>query len=388
MILQSYKKLENYVRTQKYKGWDPYDGLNSKVFQSLKGLNSNKIFRLFWIQAFKHSPVNFRPLLMVEKDYNPKALGLFLSSMCQKHHYNPSDENIEQIHVLSDKILQLVSKGWSGSCWGYNFDWQARAFFQPAYTPTVVATSFVAKALLYAYELTDHERYLEAAISSADFILNDLNRTYDDDGDFCFSYSPFDKTQVFNASLLGTSLLSKIYKYKPDNVMLESAEKSLRYCLKYQKTDGSWSYGRLPFHKWVDNFHTGYNLECINDFISISHKNKYEQALNKGFQYYIDTFFTEDGISKYYNNKTYPIDVHAPAQFIVTLVKLNKLTNYKNIADRVLHWTIKNMQDKRGYFYFQKKRFFTSKIPYMRWAQAWMFYALTYYLFNNQNKQE
>ncbi len=50
------------------------------------------------------------------------------------------------------------------------------------------------------------------------------------------------------------------------------------------------------------------------------------------------------------------------------------------LADKVLNWTIANMQDKKGYFYYQKYRFYKIKIPYIRWSQAWMFYALTTYL--------
>jgi hypothetical protein len=38
------------------------------------------------------------------------------------------------------------------------------------------------------------------------------------------------------------------------------------------------------------------------------------------------------------------------------------------------------MQDKEGYFYYQKRKYFTNKISYMRWTQAWMFFALTIYL--------
>jgi N-acetylglucosaminyldiphosphoundecaprenol N-acetyl-beta-D-mannosaminyltransferase len=38
------------------------------------------------------------------------------------------------------------------------------------------------------------------------------------------------------------------------------------------------------------------------------------------------------------------------------------------------------MYSGRGFFYFRKGRFFTNRIPYMRWSQAWVFHALTEYL--------
>ena len=82
------------------------------------------------------------------------------------------------------------------------------------------------------------------------------------------------------------------------------------------------------------------------------------------------------------------IGIHAPAQLMVTLYKLNQFSNYHELADKVLNWTIDNMQDRKGYFYYQKRKFVSSKIPYMRWAQAWMFYALSYYLLFTQQDSD
>src|SRR5690554_7826087 len=93
-------------------------------------------------------------------------------------------------------LLEMQNKDYSGACWGYNFDWQSRAFFLPINTPTVVATSFVVEALLNAYEITKNETYYKTAISSAEFIKNDLNRIEKEDGLFMFSYSPLDSRAV------------------------------------------------------------------------------------------------------------------------------------------------------------------------------------------------
>jgi len=38
------------------------------------------------------------------------------------------------------------------------------------------------------------------------------------------------------------------------------------------------------------------------------------------------------------------------------------------------------MQDKKGYFYYQLKKGMSSKISYMRWSNAFMFNAMSYYL--------
>jgi hypothetical protein len=378
-INQSFLQLKAYVEREEYRGWDPYDGLNSAFFQRLP-FRKVPLARLAWIQFFKRSRINFRSLFGVEKGFNSKGLGLFLSGYCNLYQQDPREEYKQKIYFLVGKIVELHSKGYSGMCWGYNFDWQARAFFQPRFTPTVVATTYVAYALLDAYDVFKEQAWLKYARSACDFVLNDLNRTYDQDGDFCFSYSPLDKTQVFNASLLGSRLLSRVYAHTKEEILAEEASKSVSFCCKQQKENGAWGYGTLPFHQWIDNFHTGFNLECIYEFQKYTGNKTFNTCLLKGFEYYVNTFFTEQGQSKYYNDTLYPIDIHAPAQLIVTLIRMGKLEEYLPLVNRVVLWTIQNMQDKRGYFYYQLKSTGSSKIPYMRWAQAWMFFSLSYYI--------
>ncbi|HHX61059.1 MAG TPA: delta-aminolevulinic acid dehydratase [Epulopiscium sp.] len=378
LVEKYFNSLKDRIESDDYKGWDPFDGLNSKVFQK-SPFRRSRFFRLIWIQFFKISPVNFRRLFLVPKQYNAKGLGLLLTGYCNKYNQTNSSDDLATIRFLVSKILELKSPGYSGSCWGYNFDWQARAFFQPKGTPTIVATSFVANALLDAYELLKDDQLLKEARSSCDFILEDLNRTHTENGDFCFSYSPLDNTQVFNASVLGSRLLARVFSYTQEDELIVAAKLSIDFCLPFQQENGAWPYGTLPYHQWVDNFHTGYMIECISEYQKYAGGDQYDEVISKSLDYYLKTFFEESGIPKYYNNKRYPIDIHAPAQLLVTLFRIGKLNENKELVDKVLKWVHKNMWDKRGFYYYQKRKWWTSKIPYMRWAQAWMFYALSYY---------
>lgn len=378
-IFDSFNSLESYILKENYKGWDPYDGLNSQVFQKLPFFKNNRFCRLAWIQLFKRSPINLRKLLFVAKGHNSKGLALFLAGYCKLYQINKNEEILFKINELTEILLSSTSKGWSGNCWGYNFDWQARAFFQPKNTPTVVASVYVASALLDAYEITKQENCLQAAVSCCNFILKDLNRNFDTDGDFCFSYSPLDKSIVYNASLLGSRLLSRVYAITGNEEFKNDASKSVKFCIKNQQPNGSWAYGQQSFHYWIDNFHTGFNLECLFAYSIYTKDESVNDAIEKGFDYYINTFFDEKGRSKYYNNKLFPIDIHAPAQLVVTLSTLKKFEQYRHVVEKVLLWTIDNMQHSKGYFYYQIKSKSISKIPYMRWAQAWMFYAFCIY---------
>ncbi len=379
IVDSSFSKLEKFCIKNNFKGYDPFDALNSNFFIFFR-LNKFYLLRLIWLQFFKIFPINLRTVADVKKDYNSKGLGLFLSSYCNLYKINPKKNYLKKIHFFINQLNQLEVKGYSGSCWGYNFDWQARAFFQPKNTPTVVASVFIGYSLLDAYEILKDKKLLIKSRSICDFILKDLNRTYDSDGNFCFSYSPLDKTQVYNASLLGSRLLSRVYFYTKEKNLLQEAKRSVDFCVNKQKINGAWSYGSLDFHKWIDNFHTGYNIECISEYVKYSGDNSYDKVLKKGLDYYLKNFFTKHGEPKYYNNKLYPIDLHSTAQLILTLSRMDIFSKHKSLIDKVLNWSILNMQDKKGFFYYQKNKFFTNKIPYMRWTQAWMFFSLTEYL--------
>ena len=384
----SFKNLKSYCEAKNFAGWDPYDGMNSKVFQALP-LKYWDLARLAWIQGFKRSPINFRRLLLVPKQHNAKGIGLFLSGYCNLYQlaetgdttYGSASEQLEKINELANLLLRMQTKGYSGACWGYNFDWQARRLFLfPKETPTVVATSFCVEALIKTYEITKKDTYLKTAVSAAEFVMNDLNRT-PHPGGFLFSYSPFKgNNTVYNASLLGAKTLSLAYRYTKKDIYKTTAKQAVNAACNGQEEDGSWIYGLLPVQSWKDSFHTGYNLDALQAYQEHTGDESFQSYTDKGFDYYMKHFFESDGTPKYYHDRTYPIDIHCPAQLFVTLSKLDRFKVNKPLAEKVMDWSIVNMQDKKGYFYYQLKKGISSKISYMRWSNAFMFHAMSCYL--------
>lgn len=399
-MLNSFKKLKLYCEAEGFKGWDPYDGLNSRVFQALPLLKRSALCRLVMIQGFKRCPWNLRRLMLVPKEHNAKGIGLFLQGYCNlykavvqrpelENDLGEKEELLCRINELAELLIAMRSEGYSGACWGYNFDWQARRLFLfPRYTPTVVATNFCATALFDAYEITKNERYRDVALSAAQFVMRDLHRA-EYNGGFLFSYSPLQGNDtVFNASLLGSKLLSYCYRYTQDERLKEAAHGSVVACCNGQAVDGSWVYGMLPVQSWIDSFHTGYNLDGLIAYQENTEDRSFNENIEKGFEFYINNFFNPDGSPKYYHNQQYPIDIHCPGQLFVTLHRLGKFDEYRDLAEKVMRWTIENMQDKRGYFYYQLKRGISSKISYMRWSNAFMFNALSYYILSQWKIKE
>jgi hypothetical protein len=336
-IISSLLKLKTYIEKESYKGWDPYDGLNSKLFNSTPFRHS-AIARLVIIQLFKRNPVNLRRLALISKEYNSKGIGLILSGYCNLLKYAKytkdetfgSEETLKyQIVELANLLISLKCEGYSGSCWGYNFDWQARRLFLfPKNTPTVVATSFCVSALIEAYEATSNEKYLTIALESANFIKNDLKRHIINEG-ILVSYSPLNgNNTVINAALLGAKTLSLCYKYSKNTEDIKLAKSIIDTCLKLQKEDGSWVYGLLPTQNWIDSYHTGYNLDGLSTYYRIvkdlSDYNDLSvlEAIRRGYKYYVENFFEQDGTPIHFKHSKYPIDIHCPGQLFVVNQKL------------------------------------------------------------------
>jgi len=392
-IIGSFNLLKSYCEKEQYKGWDPFDGLNSKVFQSLPYFKHSAFWRLCVIQGFKRNPINLRRIALVPKEYNAKGIGLFLQGYCNlvravrknsglTKGIGTEKELLAKVNEVADLLISLQSKGdYHGACWGYNFDWQARRIFLfPKYTPTVVATQFCATALMDAFEVTENRRYLEVALSSAEFVMQDLHR-HPCDGGFLFSYSPLPGNDtVFNASLLGSRLLAFCYHYTGKKEYLDAAKTSVAACCKGQAEDGSWIYGLGSTQGWIDSYHTGYNLDGLMGYEEMTGDLSFHECIEKGYEYYKTHFFEEDGEPWHFIGHKYPIDIHCPGQLLVTMARLHRYADDQELADKALSWVLENMQDKKGYFYYQLKKPISTKISYMRWSNAFMFCALSYYL--------
>ncbi|MGA2531529.1 MAG: hypothetical protein ABSG19_00690 [Candidatus Aminicenantales bacterium] len=367
-------KLLAYCRAHDWAGFDPYDALNSKVFRAFPFLNF-KLFRLFLTQTVKRCPVNLRPLLLVPRTPNPKGIALFLSSITRLQKIGLIGKD-DLSSLTADKLLGLRSRHPRRSCWGYNFDWQTRTYLVPKGSPNIICSTFAANALLDAFEYLHDPAHLDTAISTADFILETLFWR-EGTSTACFSYTPLERTEIHNANLLGAAFLCRVSRLAGERKFLEPALDAARYSVGKQHADGAWDYGEAPAQRWIDNFHTGFNLVALRRIGEYGQTTEFESASRRGFDFYKAHFFREDGAPRYYHDATYPIDIHSVAQSLITLTEFRDFgKDNVDLADSVLGWALRNMWDNRGFFYFQKHARFTVRTSFMRWSQAWMLQAL------------
>lgn len=373
-----YQTLFEYCRERCFAGHDPFDGLNSRLFQ-MTPLTRSRLARLAWLQAVKRCPVDLRRVLRVPAGINPKALALFALAELSRYRATQDERHAANVGGIIERLLALGREGAAENgattfAFGYDFDWQSRHFFAPRGTPAVVPTAFAAQALIEAYEQFGKENLRDRLLAICRFLSGDLNRSFETDDEVCFSYTPLDQTCVFNASLLAGECLGRAGAVAADEEYKTLAMKAARFVVRRQHPDGSWSYGAGPKQRWVDNFHTAYVLSSLHRIMEAvpAARAETEDAFDRGLSYWESRFFLENGTPKYYNNSVYPIDIHSAAAAIVTLCEVRHL----DMAQKVAQWTIDHMRDTDGFFYYQLRKRITISTPFMRWGQAWMAYAL------------
>jgi polysaccharide biosynthesis protein VpsJ len=374
-IYESILRLSSWLEKSEYRGYDTFDGLNAKFVRPLTF--ENKFLRTVLQQGVRRFPVNLRPLLGVDKGHSTKGMAFLARGFMRLHEATGNEVWADKAEFALQWLIDNQSIGYSGACWGNHFDYQSRSFYLPKGMPTIVWTSLIGHAFLDGYDHFRRDRYLQIAVSACEHILRDLT-TYPYREGTCISYIPGQNSQVHNANTLGASLLARTYSHTHNGSYRVLAEKAIQYTAYHQRSDASWYYGEKANLHWVDNFHTAYVLDCFKYYGDSTGDHRFDENQRTGYEYWKKTFFLLDGTPRYYDYKTLPIDIQCSSQAIDTLVFFSDRDQESlPLALKVARWTIANMQDRSGYFYYRRySPWLVNKTPTLHWGQATMMCAL------------
>lgn len=372
LITSLIRKLDDYVTAEQWKGYDPYDIMNSSL--PLSRLGKYPLAVLTQIQ--KRIPFNWRPLLGIKKEHNPKGMGLFLMS------YSMLFELTEEAHykIKADTCYQWLlankSKGFSGSSWGYNFAWANPRKIVPKYSPNIVVTGFVAKGIFAYYKAFPEKKDLALIREIAVFIEENLAKTEDETG-LCFSYTTLERDICYNASLQAAEIFAWYANETRDEQYKTLAIRVCEFVVHRQNPDGSWDYSERVndgARRVQLDFHQGYILDSLRFVQEQIGTPAFNSAIAKGFYFYKQYLVNPDGSTPYRYPAPYPVDIHNQAQAIITLSQFGDIDH----AEYSLAYAAVEMRSTKGYFYYKKYPKFTIRTPYIRWSQAWMLVAMVH----------
>jgi polysaccharide biosynthesis protein VpsJ len=372
---RSIRSVFDWLERNDYCGYDTFDGLNARFARPFTF--ETKFLRTVLQQGVRRFPLNLRRVLGVAKGHSTKGMG-FLARGFMRLHASTSEEIwADKAEFALQWLIDNQSRGYSGACWGNHFDYQSRSFYLRKGEPTIVWTSLIGHAFLDGYDHFQKDEYLQIAVSACEHIMRDLDKYPDGEGT-CISYIPGQNSQVHNANTLGGSLLARTYSHTRNEAYRDLAQRAIQYTAQYQRPDASWYYGEKDNLHWVDNFHTAYVLDCFKHYSDSTGDGRFDERMMKGYEHWKRTFFLSDGTPRYYDHKTLPLDIQCSSQAIDTLVYFqDRDPESLSLALKVAQWTIENMQDRSGYFYYRRySPWLVNKTPTLHWGQATMLCAL------------
>ena len=396
-VIESVERLDTWIRTNGWAGYDPYD---IKGHPLILRMMSNAHLR--WpLSLVRQSVLNYteyfpqasRRFLRIEPEINAKAMGLFASAYLALHRILGEESYLIQAQECLLWLEKNNSPGYLESCWGYPFDWQSLVLL-PKGTPSAVVTSICAHAFWDFYEYTGDQTYLDVCQSACRFFTRNLKVDCIDNDHLCFSYTPLDRFHVHNANLFVAEFLIRVGIEVGNSEWQQYGTSALNYTLDAQNADGSFYYWALSEKdnysisnvtlRNIDHYHTGFVLRSLYSIYKGTQDSKVFKALTSGYKFYRDFLFEDMTVPKLKSDRLYPINIHSCAEAILCMSTMSDL--FPDAAEYAVNsacWSISNMQDSDGYFYYLRNIDRAVKIPYIRWGQAWMMRALAAILQTN-----
>ena len=368
-IAEALARIRRWGEACDWRGYDPYDALNSP-FAGVLTLGT-RAGRRALTQAVKLSPLNLRPALRIRREHNAKGIALVATAYVR-------------LAAAGDATAEPAARRWlawlvehstaeTGLGWGYHFDVQTRFFAYRRGTPNVIATSFAAHALLEGAETLADEEWARAAEQASGFLVE---RLLDEGGGRpYFRYLHAEAELVHNANVLACSVLARTAALRDRDDLAEVVRRALPATLEAQSADGSWPYAEGEGHGWVDNFHTAYVLEGLA--MTERALPAVRPPLERGLDFWERELFLPDGTPKYFANRVLPVDAHNYAQAIETWLAVAPWRpQSRDAAKRCARLLIERMLTPSGSVAFQQQRLWTSRVPFVRWTTAPTFRAL------------
>jgi len=371
-VEESLHRVMRWVEEHDYRGYEPFDGLSSWARPLAMG---SEFAERLLMQAIRQSPFNFRPLMGVSPKDSTKGRGYMAHGYLALYRATERSEYLDKAVRCLEWLDAHKVPRFKNHSWSNHFDFVSRGGGYTKDDPIIVWTALIGQAYVEAFELTGDERFLRVAESACEWI-RELPREKTPNGD-CISYLAHVRSSIHNSNMLGASLLARTARHNHVDEYFRVARSAMEYSCSRQSPDGSWWYAEAPKYHWIDNFHTGYNLESLRMYIESSGDQEFTANLESGLAFYKGHFFEEDGCPRYYHSRTYPIDIQCAAQAIETLAAFaDRDSECLELSARVAAWTIVNMQDRVGYFYYRKYPLMTSRTPMLHWGQGTMFKGL------------
>jgi len=350
--LQSIEKFIDWLKTNTYFSYDQYDFWSTRYGITAKRIYyKNKFIGIPFVAVIFLAEIFYpksRKAFVTKKRF-PIADAHFILGFLNLYEVTLKKEYLEEAQKIASELLKSSVPGFSGYCWGYPFDWMTTRGLWTSGVPLITTTGYCFEAFLKLYDITNDQKYFDIAQSI-----------------FVEGAKRFDNLEA-----------------------LKKANLNINFILKNQNKDGSWKYAiNDDRDNFVDHFHTCFVLKNLYKANLILKDDRVSQAITKGFYFYKKYLFDESGspipFAKLSRLNIVKRELYDYAEGIsLCLLMRSSYPDAKQLADHMISEVIHSYQNKNGSFFTNINVFnIRNKIPYLRWPQSQLFFALTNYLKN------
>lgn len=297
------------------------------------------------------------------------------------------------VHFLN-VLEETRCPGYKHYCWGYPFDWVTRGGTITTDTPFITTTPYVYEAFASVYQIDKNNRWIEIMRSISEHAIHDIKDFEISPSASTCSYYPDDnKAGVINASAYRAFLLTHASIQFSDEKYWKVAERNLNFILQSQQPDGSWPYAVDNVRDFVDHFHTCFVLKALAKIEKLTGHEGCRKAIERGIQYYVNNLFDENGLPKPFSKPprltVYQHELYDYAECINLGVLLKgRFEKLDKIVIKVIQDLLSRWVKSDGSFRSRKLLIGWDNVPMHRWAQAQMFRALCFLLYDHKRSQE
>lgn len=294
--------------------------------------------------------------------------------------------HLQKAQELAQALLASSVPGYHGPCWGYPFDWRHSYGFWKKNTPLITTTAYAYEFFARLHEATGDNAHLDTVAGIAAFVHEDLRDTVTSETAAAASYTPEDDSRVLNVSSYRAFVLFDAAHRLGQPAYAETARRNLNFVLENQRPDGAWLYSLDEGERFVDHFHTCFVLKSLWKMKPRAQHPGLGPAIARGYGYYRRELFDSEGLPKSFAVKPRRQIVKRNMYDVAESISLGVLLRDEipeawAVAESLVRRLGEEWQLGPGYFVTQVYvGGWRHRLPYLRWAQAPLFYALTNFL--------
>ncbi len=294
------KILESYLLHNSLATYDPYDVWKTNIGVKIKKLYyKNKYLGLIpaGIITIYDLYINNHKRTGYTKQEYPITRAQAAITLLNIYEQEKNLKYIEYAKKNIDWLLDHVSTGYSGHCWGMNYDWVYTATdTYDKNTPFSTHTPYPLEALVQYYNITKDETVLEAIKSVFLFLEKDIKVMKETEEMLILSYGVEKDRIVTNANSYSMYMYALLISFLPEQeeYIKNKIKKLYNFITSVQQDDGSWLYSPYDNDTFIDCFHSAIVVKNIIKTGRLTYLEDVDTITTRGYTYIIKSFMNEE----------------------------------------------------------------------------------------------